>query len=168
MTYVPRDWPTPMRCGPCRKVFCGTYSGSPTCAAQALQPRSALVYRNNTVDDLVSTWPPMLRQNPVEAHRFQAYLQMRNHSVKSVLEELAQTKHEQYTLQTQNQGQFVYESQGATDHEPWAADQWFCKNCVEMLVIGTCYQWWEEERARVKDTLPGTLIFHLDEEETAN
>lgn len=105
----------------------------------------------------------MLRRNPVEAHRFQGYLQMKNHSVQHVLEELAQRKHEQHQFQAQAQNQFIYESQGATDHEPWATDQWFCKSCVELLVIGTCYQWWEEERARVKDTLPGTLIFHLDE-----
>ena len=158
MAYVPRDYPTPMRCGPCRKVFCGTYSGSPTCAAQALQPRHALVYRRNTVDDLVSTWPPILSRNPVEAHRFQSYLQAKNQSVQNVLEGLVRKKHEQHQLQSQTQNQFMYESQGVTDHEPWAEDQWFCRSCVEILVIGTCYQWWEEERARSKDTLPGTLI----------
>ena len=154
-----------MRCGPCRKIFCGTYSGSPTCAAQALQPRNALIYRHNTVDDLVSTWPSILRRNPVEAGRFQRYMQLKNQSVQNVLGELARVKHEQHQLQTQNQ--FMYESQGVTDHEPWAADQWFCKSCVEMLVIGTFYQWWEEERARVKGTLPGTPIFRY-EGETAN
>jgi hypothetical protein len=158
MTYVPRDYPTPMRCGPCRRVFCGTYSGSPTCAAQALRPQHALVYRNDTVDDLVSTWPDMLRTNPVEGSRFQSCLQAKGWSAQNVVEELARMKHEQHQLQTQSQNQFMYESQGVTDHEPWAADQWVCKNCVEMLVIGTCYQWWEEERARVKDTLPGTPV----------
>jgi len=155
-----------MRCGPCRKVFCGTFSGSPTCAAQALQPRNALVYRHNTIDDLVSTWPPMLSRNPVEAGRFQSYLQSKNQSVQNVLEELARLKHEQHQLHNQTQNQFAYESQGVADHQPWAEDQWFCKSCVEMLVIGTCYQWWEEERARVKDTLPGTLMFHMDEGES--
>ena len=159
MTYVPRDYPTTMRCGPCRKIFCGGFSGSPICATQALQPRNALVYRHNTVDDLVSTWSPMLRRNVVEARRFQSYLQTTNHSVQDVLGELARLKHEQHQLQTQTQNQFGYESQGVTDHQPWAEDEWFCKGCVEILVIGTCYQWWEEERARVKDTLPGKHMF---------
>ena len=167
MTYVPRDYPTPMRCGPCRKIFCGRFSGAPICAAQALHPRNALVYRGNTVDDLVMTWPPMLRRNAVEARRFQNYLQTTNQSVQNVLEALARLKHEQHQLQTQTQNQFGYESQGVTDHQPWAEDEWFCWSCVEMLVIGTCYQWWEEERARVKDTLPGTLMF-LSSKEKAN
>jgi len=107
----------------------------------------------------------MLRRNPVEAGRFQWYLQTKNQSVQNVLEELARLKHEQHQLHAQTQNQFVYESQGVTDHQPWAPDQWFCKGCVDMLVIATCYQWWEEERARVKATLPGTLIIHLGEED---
>lgn len=104
----------------------------------------------------------MLCQNPVEARRFQSYLQMKNQSVQNVLEEMVQMKYEQLQMQTQTQNQFMYESQGVVDHEPWAADQWFCRTCLELLVLGTCYEWWEKERARVKDTLPG-MLFILDE-----
>jgi hypothetical protein len=105
----------------------------------------------------------MLRRNVVEVRRFQDYLQAKNQSVQNLLEDMAQKKHEQHQLQTQTQNQFPYESQGVTDHEPWAADQWFCKSCVEMLVIGTSYQWWEEERARVKVALPGMFPIYLSE-----
>ncbi|KIM34035.1 hypothetical protein M408DRAFT_325567 [Serendipita vermifera MAFF 305830] len=146
--YVPREYPANIRCTLCRLVYCGEYTRKPNCGGISLHPMDALVYKNNSVQEIVrDSFPEFVRMNREEIHRFEQHLITQNISIAMILRQLVEAREAAY--EPDDDDQFGVHSQGAAKENPWA-NAVLCTTCIDALVRvhAGVWNWWLQERAR--------------------
>jgi len=156
-TYIPAGWePKKQKCGDCNMILCSNYDSFGCPETFKLLPRNALSGGHMNANTLWNSSPLHIRSNVDERRRFEQYIQHNRLTIDQVLERLVDHKL-QNEKDARRQGfpggeieggdyeEEIREAEAECDAK-WGAENYFCNEFVDTLIVEVFFHWWMEER----------------------